>query len=111
MAKTVSAKSHKVSMYDSATDESLKTLKAVDFTEDCRGGLEKGDEARLLFTRARRGRIVVIEYGPCRIHFFVEELDREMRCAPRDDTFGSTAETLGLKKTELRKLIEQHAPA
>ena len=111
MAKQVPAKSHKVSMYDSATDEPLKTLKAVDFTEDCRGGLEKGEKARFLFTRAKRGRIVVIEYEPCRIHFFVEELDREMRCAPRDDTFGSTAETLGLTKVKLRKMIEQHAPA
>lgn len=111
MAKQVSARGYKTDRYDSDTDKSLRTLKAVDFTEDCTTGLEKDEKAVLLFTRAKRGRIVVIKHGAISIHFFVDELDKEMRCAPRDDTFGSTARMLGLKKTELRKMIEQHTPA
>jgi len=108
MAKEVPSKKHKIGLFDSATDESLSTLKAVDITEDC-PGVKKG-EVLLLFTKAQRGRIAQINDGS-KIHFFVEELDKEMKAAPRDDTFGSTAKRLGLNKTQLRSIIEQHAPA
>ena len=119
MAKAIkiNKKEHEPGLYDSATGASCKTEKVVDITEDC----PKADEKRravLLFTRAQRGHIVQISrpyegevYMGSHIHFFVEELDREMRVAPRDDTFGSTANELGLTKSQLRKLIEAQVPA
>ena len=108
MAKKVPAKREKMGMYDSATGKSLFVLKTVNITKNC-PAVKKG-KVVLKFTKAQRGRIAQIDDGSM-IHFFVEELDAEMRAAPRDDTFGSTAERLGLDKTQLRSIIEQHAPA
>lgn len=119
MAKAlkINKKKHVVGLYDSDTGRSCKTEKVVDITEDCPKASEKR-RAVLLFSRAKRGRIVQITrpyegevYTGSHIHFFVEELDREMRTAPRDDTFGSKANELGLTKPQLRKLIEAQAPA
>jgi hypothetical protein len=107
MAKEVPATEHYISLYDSANGQSLSTLKAVDVTDECPGN--DGKKVVLLYTKAQRGRIAQIRYGAM-IHFFVDELDNEMHRAPRDDTFGSTAERLGLDKLRLRSLIEQHAP-
>ncbi len=106
--ETDMAKPEKIGIQDSATGESLYTLKTVDITKDC-PGMQKG-RAELKFTKAQRGRLVQIDYG-AQIHFFVDELDAEMNVAPRDDTFGSTAKRLGLDKMGLRSIIEQHAPA
>ena len=108
MAKKVPARRKKIGLYDNATDESLYVLKSVDITKKC-PAVKKG-KVVLKFSKAQRGRIVQIDDGS-RIHFFVEELDKEMKAAPRDDTFGSTAERLGIAKTQLRSIIEQHAPA
>ena len=115
MAKAlkINKKEHKPGLYDSATGASCKTEKVVDITEDCPRATKK-ERAVLLFTRAKRGRIVQISRpynGGSDIHFFVEELDREVRAAPPDDTFGSTANGLGLTKPQLRKLIEAQVPA
>jgi hypothetical protein len=112
----INRKQHKTGLYDSDTGASCKTEKVVDITEDCPKASKK-KRAVLLFTRAKRGRIVQISrpydgeiFMGSHIHFFVDELDREMRVASRDDTFGSTANQLGLTKIELRKLIEAQAP-
>ena len=113
----INRKEHKSGLYDSATGASCKTEKVVDITDDCPKASKK-KRAVLLFTRAKRGRIVQIGrpykgavYMGSHIHFFVDELDREMRVPPRNDTFGSTANELGLTKLELRKLIEAQVPA
>ncbi len=119
MAKNVkiNRKEHEPGLYDSRTGDSCKTEKVVDITDDCPKASEK-ERAVLLFTRAERGRIVQIGrpyegevYMGSHVHFFVDELDREMHVAPRDDTFGSTANQLGLTKPVLRKIIEAQAPA
>ncbi len=119
MAKTVeiNRKEHKAGLSDSDTGKTCKTEKVVDITEDCPKANKK-ERAVLLFTRAKRGRIVQIcrpyeneiYTGSC-IHFFVDELDREMHASPPFDTFGMTAEELGLTKSALRSLIEVQAPA
>ena len=118
MAKTVkiNKKDHNSGLYDSATGNDCRTERVVDITKDCPKASEK-ERAVLLFTRAERGRIVQITrpyegevYMGSHIHFFVEELEHEMRAAPRDDTFGSTANQLGLTKSALRSLIEAHVP-
>ncbi len=110
-------KAYNLGLYDSATGESCVTEKVVEITEDCPKA-NKNDRCVFLYTRAKRGRIVQItrpykgeKYMGIHIHFFVDELDREMRVAPRDDTFGSWANQLGLEKSALRSLIEAHAPA
>ncbi len=119
MAKSVkiNRKEHNPGLYDSDTGAKCKTEKVVDITEDCPKA-SRQQRAVLLFTRAKRGRIVQIArhgkgegYSGVYIHFFVDELGREMRAAPRDDTFGSTANELGLTKLALRELIEAQAPA
>ncbi|MDO8664894.1 MAG: hypothetical protein Q7K44_05145 [Candidatus Liptonbacteria bacterium] len=113
----INKKEHDPGLYDSDTGASCKVEKVVDITEDCPKASKK-ECVILLFTRAKRGRIVQIShpydgevYMGSHIHFFVDELDREMCVDPRDDTFGSTANRLGLTKQELRKLIEAQAPA
>ncbi|MDA2922547.1 hypothetical protein MYX07_04765 [Patescibacteria group bacterium AH-259-L07] len=107
---------HNPGLCDSDTGESCVTEKVVDVTEECPGANEK-ERRILLYTRARRGRIVQIthpykgkEYMGSHIHFFVDELDAEMHVAPGHDTFGSWASELGLDKSALRTLIETHAP-
>lgn len=104
-------------LYDSSTGVSCVTEKVVDITEDCLLGNPK-DRCILLFTRAKRGRIAQISRpyeneayeGMC-THFFVEELDHEMRARPWDDAFGLWARQLGITKLALRSLIDTHAPA
>ena len=107
---------HDIGLYDSATGDSIAAEKAVDITEDCPSASER-NRAVLLFARAKRGRIVQIArpyhgevYMGSHIHFFIDELDHEMRVSPWDDTFGSTASLLGLTKKALRSLIETNAP-
>ena len=113
----INPKEHCPSLMDSETEESLRAEKVVDITEDCPCASEK-ERAVLLFTRAKRGRIVQITiphegevYAGMHVHFFVDELENEMRVLPRDDTFGSRATMLGLTKERLRELIEANAPA
>lgn len=117
MAKVIEInEEYKPDLYDSDAGESCVPERVVDITEDCPKASEK-ERAVLLFTKAKRGRIVQIRrpyenevcMGSC-IHFFVDELDREMRAAPHDDTFGLTAGQLGLTKLQLRTLIETHVP-
>jgi hypothetical protein len=105
----INEKKHDTSLYDSDTGASCKTEKVVDITEDCPKA-NKRDRALLLFTRSKRGRIVQINYG-LQVHFFVDELDRQMNVPSRDDTFGLFANRLGLTKPELRMLIDAQCPA
>ena len=120
MAKIVkiNEKKHDSRLYDSDTNVSCRTEKVVDITEDCPKARQKERAVLLLFTRAKRGRIVQISrpyggevYMGSHTHFFVEELDCEMHVAPRDDTFGLMADQLGLTKTGFRDLIKAQAPA
>jgi hypothetical protein len=92
-------------LYDSDTGLSLVTERVVDITEDCLSG----ERTILLFTRAKRGRIVQIahpyegkKYMGSNIHFFVDELRRYVM--PRDDSFGVTARRTGLRRTRFAKL-------
>lgn len=119
MAKIVKIdkKEHSAGLYDSDTGAICETEKVVDITDDCPKASKK-ERAVLLFTRAKRGRIVQISrpydgkvFMGSHIHFFVDELDGEMRAVSCDDPFGSTASGLGLTKSELRKLIEAWVPA
>ena len=120
MAKAlkINKKEHKSDLYDSAAGASCKTEKVVDISEDCPKASKNECAIILLFTRAQRERIVQISrpykgkvYMGSHIHFFIEELDRVMCVALHDDTFGSTANKLGLTKPQLRKLIEAQVPA
>ena len=111
------SKAYKPGLYDSDTGADCLIEKVVNVTEDCPRASNE-DRCVFLYTRAKRGRIVQMarlykdkKYMGMHIHFFVDELDREMHVAPRDDTFGSWASQLGLSKPALRSLIEAHAPA
>lgn len=107
-------KEHNAGLYDSATGKTLTTEKVVDVSDDC----PSGERIIFLYTRAKRGRIVQIShpyeghtYRGMHIHFFVDELKREMRMPERDDTFGVWAKMCGLNKQRLLRLIQQYAPA
>jgi hypothetical protein len=98
-------------MYDSDTGESLVAKKVFDITADC----PSGERTILLFTEAKRGRIVQIahpydgqKYMGSNIHFFVDDLHRPV--APRDDTFGITAARAGLTRPALLSMIEGLCP-
>lgn len=115
MAKVLEiTKEYDIGLYDSATGESLKTEKAVDITEDCPKASER-ERVILLFTTAKRGRIVQIGrpypgevYMGAHIHFFVDELKRLV--AERNDTFSREARIVGLTKAALLNLVKEHAP-
>lgn len=100
-----------VYLYDSDTGKDLKTQATEDITHWCPKA-NQDDPVILLFTKSVRGRIVQIQQPRQKrhIHFYVDKLDQEMSRPPRDDTFGSTAERLGLTKNELRAVIERFAP-
>lgn len=105
---------HTLGLYDSDTKETLKTEKVVDITDDCPDASEQ-ERALLLFATAKRGRIVQI-VRPYRgevcmgsaVHFFVDEIEHEFRL--RESSFAFRASMLGLTKTGLRNIIEEHAP-
>lgn len=117
MAKKLRASRFDLSLLDSDTDQELKVSKAVDITDHCRLP-DKKSRAILLFTQAKRGRIVQItitatpgDTNGTHCHFFVDELDKEMHVQPRDDTFGGRVRRLGLKsKKQLLALIDEHVP-
>lgn len=107
-------KEHDPGLYDSATGKTLRTEKVVDVTEDCPLAT-RTHRAVLLFTRAKRGRIVQVThpypgktYMGAHTHFFVDEMRRPV--AERDDTLASCAQMCGLSRASLIDLIEQHAP-
>jgi hypothetical protein len=108
----INKREHVPGLYDSDTGKSCKTERVVDITEDCPKANSK-KRAILLFTRARRGRIVQISrpYDGRVYMFFVDELDREMHATPPNNTFRLMAHQLGLTRQELREIIEEQAPA
>lgn len=63
------AKTADIGLYDSATGESLKTIKIVDVTAE----QTSAKEAFLLFAKAQRGRIVQLRTSGMRIHYFMDE--------------------------------------
>ena len=107
--------------YDSDLDDldtgiHCRTEKVVDITENCPNASQK-DRVILLFTRTKRGRIVQISrpyegeaYRGLHINFFIDELDKELRVAPDDNTFDLTAKNLGLSKWALHAAIEMCIP-
>lgn len=97
---------HKPGLYDSDTRESLTAEKVVDISDDCRTNMER---VVLLFTRAKRGRIVQVAYPypgeaymGAHIHFFYDE--------PTCDSFAHTAKRLGLTAAGFLRLIKKNAP-
>lgn len=95
-------------LYDSDTGESLVAEKVVDATAAC----PSGERTILLYTRAKRGRIVQIvhpftgeKYRGSHIHFFVDEL--------RFDPVGlrRIARRAGLSAVKALRLIRDNAPA
>ena len=58
-----------VGLYDSDTGESLAAEKIVDVTDkQC-----DGEQSVLIYTRAKRGRIVQLQQGALRVHYFLDE--------------------------------------
>lgn len=87
-------------MFDSDTNQTLQVQKAVDITEHCFGN-KAWKRTVLLYTKAKRGPMVIIvscisesddANSGTRIAFFVDELEREFRVRPDDDTFGQHAD-------------------
>lgn len=106
-------KDHDPGLYDSDTGDDLVAERVVDITADC----PSGRRTVLLFTRAKRGRIVQIThpwdgevYFGSHTHFFVDELGREMSRPEGDDILGLWADLCGLSKADLAQKIVELAP-
>ncbi len=108
--KTLNPKKHKLGLSDSATGKTIATTKVVDLSGEFRNRQFKEDEVHFLFGEAQRGKIVQMEIGGMKIHFFVDELDAQLRVAARDDTFGRWAGWLGVSKPDLIAVIRSVAP-
>lgn len=89
-----------ISLFDSATGESLNTIKEVDVSASHR----EGASAALLFAQAKRGRIVQLRVDCARIHYFLdEEAGRQMMT--------EDGERWGFAPGDLLALAYTHAPA
>lgn len=86
-------------LYDSATVDTLYAEKIVDVSDltNRPGG------ARMLYTRAKRGRIVQLRMGPLWIHYFFDEPAGAAMIREDEDRFGFFPGTL-------MPAILQHAP-
>lgn len=71
-------------LYDSDTDESLGAEKAVDVSEY----QDEGIDSWLVYTRAKRGRIVQLQCGALFIHYFLDEPDGRKMMQDDSERFG-----------------------
>lgn len=85
-------------LYDSDTGESLRVEKEVDVTAEQDGS----ESAHLLYTTARRGRIVQLQMGCMSIHYFMDEAGGARMISEDSERFG-----FGDK---LPALVVTHAP-
>ena len=99
-------KAHSVSLYDSATGESLHTDRVVDVSAVC-PKLETGSRALILYARAERGRIVqfILETGGSSIglHTFLDEPSLA-------EDAERPARWFGLDAVDIIRLAREHAP-
>lgn len=96
-------------LYDSDTGESLVTEKAVDITDQ----VCDGERTILLFTRAKRGRIVQIahpypeeEYLGSHIHFFFDEPMKG-----EGGAFDYMRRHCGIAPVKFKMLLNEYAPS
>jgi len=87
-----------VDLYDSDTGETLAAVKEVDVS-----ALQSwSDEAWLVYTQAKRGRIVQLQSGSARIHYFY------------DDEYGrKMIDEDGARRQfpDLLRVVDENAPA
>lgn len=88
-----------IGLYDSATGEDLSTLKVVDVTD----WQTRGNFAALLFTQAKRGRIVQLRSDGVRIHYFLDEPGGK-------DLMWEDCARFGFARGDLYNLALRHAP-
>lgn len=88
-----------IGLYDSQTNEDLATLKVVDVTAD----QTRAKEARFLYTKAQRGRIVQLRTDGMRIHYFLDEPSGHKMMT-------EDAERFGFAPSRFHVLALHHAP-
>lgn len=89
-----------IGLYDSDTNQDLETLKVVDVTAD----QTRAEKAELLFTKAKRGRIVQLRTDGMRIHYFFDELSGHKM-------MDEDCERFGFKPGHFHALAIVHAPS
>jgi hypothetical protein len=120
MAKVlkINKKVHRTDLYDSNTGKKCLPEKVVDVTKNC-FFLKEGEKVIFIYTRdIKHGRIIQIRFlhegdefsNAVHIHFYVDELEFEVKATPMVSSFGLRAERLGLSPSQLRTLIEKYAP-
>lgn len=98
-------KKHDIGLFDSQTGKSLKTIKAVDVTDD----LPKKMNLVLLYTKALRGPIVQLGWGGCaHVHYFLNSMDGELH---RESVLDGIADEAGIPKKRLIDICKEHQPA
>jgi hypothetical protein len=86
-------------LYDSATGKSLEVIKTVDVTAE----QTRATEALMLFTEAKRGRIVQFRSDGMRIHYFLDEPSGH-------EMMTEDAERFGFAPGRFHILALHHAP-
>lgn len=88
-----------IGLYDSATGDSLSAEHDVDVTAH----QTRSDTAALVYTTAKRGRIVQLQSDSLRVHYFMDE-------ASGQTMMDEDSERFGFAPGALRKLAHEHAP-
>lgn len=73
-----------MSLFDSDTGKNLETLKEVDVTAE----QTRAKKAVLLYTKAKRGRIVQLQSDGIRIHYFLDEIGGQQLMIEDSQRFG-----------------------
>lgn len=73
-----------IGLYDSDTQESLEAIKEVDVTAE----QTHAKEAKLIFTKAKRGRIVQLNADGMRVHYFLDEPSGHKMMTEDSERFG-----------------------
>lgn len=91
-------------LYDSDTGKDLKTIRAVDVSEECP---QSEEPVLLLYTKTKRGEIVQIQHGGARIHYFMEWICDEDNELSALGNFALWAKTT---RAHLIELCQKHSP-
>jgi hypothetical protein len=101
--KKLNKKGFNMDMYDSATGRSIKPLLVLDASDECPPS--KG-QFLLLYAKAVRGPLVQLRHGGCRIHYFLNEIERE---GP-SSALNNWAIWTKLTRAQLVQLCLKHSP-
>lgn len=100
-------KKHDIRLYDSQTGKPLKTLKAVDVSDELPEEKEI-EPLCLYYTKAQRGEIVQLRQGCCRVHYFTDGIHHETKA---ESSLSNVAAWTNSTKEKLIELCLKYSPS